>query len=52
MYSLLDILNVDRTFHYEINFVKKIDFNYKLQERMRKRSWMFSENKVFLIIDL
>ena len=38
MYTFLDMINVDRTFHYETNFVKKIDYNYKLQERMRKRS--------------
>ena len=41
------IMHVDRTFHCETHFVNKIDYNYKLQERMRKRSPMFSENKVF-----
>ena len=32
MYTFLDIINVDRTFHYENHFVKKIDYNYKIQE--------------------
>ena len=33
MYTFLNTINVDRTFHYETHFVKNIDYNYKLQER-------------------
>ena len=43
MYTFLDVIDVDRTFHFETHFVKKNDYNYKLQERIRKLSWMFSE---------
>ena len=49
MYTFLDVINVDRTFHYETHFVIKNDYNYKLQERMGKLSGVFSENKVFLL---
>ena len=37
-------------FTMELILWKKIDYNYKLQERMRKRSWMFSENKDFWFV--
>ena len=47
MYTFLDIINVDSTFHYETHFVKNNYYNYKLQEKKGKLSWMFSENKVF-----
>ena len=31
MYTFLDIIKVDRTFHYETHFVKKKYYNNKLQ---------------------
>ena len=46
MYTFLDIVNVDRTFHYETHFVRKNDCNDKLLKD-EETFIMFSQNKVF-----